>query len=246
MFFRSNVSQDDVNPELPPDHGGDEATRQDEADRFAAARRQMVEEQLRFRDIVDSRVLEAMGRVPRERFVPAAVRSHAYEDHPLPIGLDQTISQPYIVALMVQIARPKPEDRALEVGVGCGYQAAILCGLCEHVYGIEILDALAAATRQRLAELGYANVTVRCGDGSAGWPEEAPFDVILVSAAPDRVPQPLIDQLAPGGRLLIPVGRYSQQLLLIEKLPDGTCRRIDIAPVQFVPMTGEAGKPTEG
>jgi len=245
MFFRSNVFQDFVNSEPPPDAGGDEQAGRGKDDPFAAARQQMVEEQLRGRDITDSRVLEAMGWVARERFVPVALKRHAYEDHPLPIGLGQTISQPYIVALMTQLARPTPNDRALEVGVGSGYQAAILAGLCKQVYGIEILDPLATAARQRLAALGYTNVTVRCGDGYQGWPEEAPFDVILVSAAPDHVPQPLVDQLAPGGRLVIPVGSYSQELVLIEKWSDGSLHRSSVAPVQFVPMTGEAGKPQE-
>lgn len=188
-----------------------------------------------------------MGRIARERFVPAQLTKHAYEDHPLPIGFGQTISQPYIVALMAQVALPTPEARALEIGVGSGYEAAVLAGLCKHVYGIEILDALAAAASERLATLGYENVTVRCGDGYRGWPDEAPFDVILVSAAPDHVPPALIDQLAIGGRLVIPVGgRDTQELLLIEKRPDGSLHRSRVIPVQFVPMTGEARKsPTE-
>jgi protein-L-isoaspartate(D-aspartate) O-methyltransferase len=220
--------------------GREQPAGQDQEDRFATARRQMVAEQLAGRDITDLRVLDVMGRVARERFVPEELRGHAYEDHPLPIGLDQTISQPYIVALMAQLARPSGEDRALEVGVGSGYEAAILAGLCQQVYGIEILDELADAARQRLAALGYVNVAVRCGDGYQGWLEQAPFEVILVSAAPDHVPPLLIDQLAPGGRLLIPVGGHNQQLLLIEKELDGGVRRRSIAPVQFVPMTGEA------
>jgi protein-L-isoaspartate(D-aspartate) O-methyltransferase len=206
-----------------------------------AARWRMVEEQLRRRDIVDPRVLEAMGRVPRHRFVPPHVRPQAYEDHPLPIGLGQTISQPYVVALMTQLARPTPESRALEVGSGSGYQTAVLAELCREVYGVEIQEPLATATRALLAELGYANAAIRCGDGYAGWPELAPFDVILVAAAPDHVPQPLLDQLAAGGRLVIPVGRHFQELLLVEKSPEGTLHHTAVAPVQFVPMTGEAG-----
>jgi protein-L-isoaspartate(D-aspartate) O-methyltransferase len=236
--FRRYVNSDrssDADCEQPSGPG--------EVDRFAAARRQMVEEQLWDRDITDPRVLRVMGEVARERFVPTELRGHAYEDHPLPIGFDQTISQPYIVALMAQLARPLPEERALEVGVGSGYEAAILAGLCRHVYGVEILDALATVARQRLAGLGYANVSVRCRDGYQGWPEAAPFDAILVSAAPDHVPPPLIDQLAPGGRLVIPVGSYNQELLLIERQLDGGLRRSRVAPVQFVPMTGEACKP---
>ena len=242
IFFRSNVFQNLFNSDSPGSHqqaGGDKD------DPFVVARQKMVEEQLRDRDITDPRVLEVMCRVGRERFVPLAFKRHAYEDHPLPIGLGQTISQPYIVALMTQIARPTPNDRTLEVGVGSGYQAAILAGLCKQVYGVEILEPLATAAHQRLEALGCTNVTVRYGDGYRGWPEQAPFDVILVSAAPDHVPQPLIDQLAPGGRLVIPVGSHSQELVLIEKRSDGTIHRSGVAPVQFVPMTGEASKPQE-
>ena len=200
----------------------------------------MVEGQLRDRDISDPRVLEVMGRVPRERFLPPSLRHQAYEDHPLPIGLGQTISQPYIVALMVQLARPTAESRALDVGVGSGYQAAILAGLCHQVYGIEILEPLADDARALLAALGYTNIEIRCGDAYDGWPERAPFDAILSGAAPAEVPRPLIEQLAPGGRLVIPVGRYQQELLLIEKQRDGTALETAIAPVQFVPMTGAA------
>jgi protein-L-isoaspartate(D-aspartate) O-methyltransferase len=236
----SNVFYQPGNPDSAFGADRDKSAGRQQDDRFAAARRQMVEKQLRDRDIVDARVLEAMGRVPRERFVPDEERGRAYEDHPLPIGLDQTISQPYIVALMTQLARPSPSDHALDVGVGSGYQTAILAGLCKHVYGIEILAPLATAARRRLASLGYANVTVRCGDGRRGWPEHAPFDVIIVAAAPEQVPQSLIDQLAPGGRLVIPVGGHNQELLLIEKQFDGTLRRSRVAPVQFVPMTGGA------
>ena len=172
--------------------------------------------------------------------MPAELQSRAYDDHPLPIGHGQTISQPYIVALMTQLARPTAESRALEVGVGSGYQTAILAELCKEVYGIEILRPLADDARRAAGRLGYKNVTIRCGDGYQGWPEHAPFDVILVAAAPDHVPQPLLEQLAPGGRLVIPVGRDFQELMLIEKRPDGTLHRRSVAPVQFVPMTGEA------
>ncbi len=230
MAFWLNPFRDSDNSSAPA--GPDE--------RFSAARRRMVERQLAERDITDDRVLEAMGRVPRHRFVPERLWDKAYEDHPLPIGLEQTISQPYIVALMTQLVRPVPESRALEVGVGSGYQSAVLAELCKHVYGVEILKPLADEAQDRLAGLGYKNVTIRCGDGYQGWPEHAPFDVIVVTAAPDHVPQPLIDQLAPGGRLVIPVGRYYQELLLIERQPDGSITRTEVAPVQFVPMTGEA------
>jgi protein-L-isoaspartate(D-aspartate) O-methyltransferase len=211
-----------------------------DGDSFATARRRMVEEQLRCRDIVDPRVLEVMGRVARDRFVPPDVRRQAYEDHPLPIGLDQTISQPYIVALMTQLACPWHGCCALEVGSGSGYQTAILAEFCRQVYGLEIHRPLAEAAAERLAALGYRNVAIRCGDGYQGWPEHAPFDVILVAAAPAEVPQPLVEQLAPGGRLVIPVGRQFQELLLIEKRPDGALNRTAVAPVQFVRMTGEA------
>jgi protein-L-isoaspartate(D-aspartate) O-methyltransferase len=202
----------------------------------------MVDSQLRGRDITDPRVLEAMGSVPRHLFVSEGYRDEAYDDHPLPIGHEQTISQPYIVALMTQLAQPKPGHRALEVGTGSGYQAAVLSLLCKEVYGIEIVPALAESARDRLAELGYANVTVRSGDGYRGWPEHAPFDVIIVAAAPDHVPQPLIDQLAPGGHLVIPVGGYAQRLTVIERQADGSIRRSSAGGVLFVPMTGEALK----
>jgi len=206
------------------------------------ARRRMVEHQLRARDITDPRVLEVMGRVPRHLYVPENLRASAYADHPLPIGHGQTISQPYIVALMTQLARPKPSHRALDIGTGSGYQAAVLAELSKEVYSIEIVRPLAESAQKRLAQQGYKNLTVRCGDGYRGWPEKAPFDVIIVAAAPDHVPQPLIDQLAPGGRLVIPVGRFYQELLVIERRADGTVRRQPSIPVMFVPMTGEAEK----
>ena len=205
------------------------------------ARQQMVRRQLRGRDITDKRVLEVMGRVGRHRFVPKSQQDQAYTDHPLPIGHAQTISQPYIVALMTQLAQPGPEDRALDIGTGSGYQAAVLAGLCKQVYSIEIVKPLADEAKQRLTALGYKNVEVRHGDGYRGWPEHAPFDVIIVAASPDHVPQPLIDQLAPGGRLVIPVeGSYWQDLVLIEKRPNGTVHRKTVTGVMFVPMTGEA------
>ncbi len=203
----------------------------------------MVQGQLCSRDITDARVLEVIGRVPRERFVPPDLRHQAYQDHPLSIGYGQTISQPYIVALMVQLARPTAESRALDVGVGSGYQAAILAEICQQVYGIEILEPLARGARDLLAALGYQNIAIRCGDAYDGWPDHAPFDVILSGAAPTAVPGPLVEQLAPGGRLVIPVGRYSQELLLIEKQADGTVSQAAVGPVQFVPMTGAAEGP---
>jgi protein-L-isoaspartate(D-aspartate) O-methyltransferase len=203
-------------------------------------RREMVETQLRGRDITDERVLAAMLRVPRHVFVPAELQDDAYVDGPLPIGHGQTISQPYIVALMTQLVRPKPADRALDVGTGSGYQAAVLAELVHEVYGIEIVCPLAEEASERLTALGYRNVTVRCGDGYQGWKEHAPFDIIVVAAAPDHVPRPLVEQLAPGGRLVIPVGDVDQELRLLEKQADGSIREIAVAPVRFVPMTGEA------
>jgi protein-L-isoaspartate(D-aspartate) O-methyltransferase len=245
MAFWSNLFRDAVDSALPPDTRQEALAPRHEDDPFAAARQRMVDEQLRGRDITDPNVLKAMGRVARDRFAPTEMQSRAYEDHPLPIGLGQTISQPYIVALMTQLARPTPPSRALEIGVGSGYQTAILAELCKEVYGVEILRPLADGARERLAALGYRNVTIRCGDGYRGWPEHAPFDVILVTAAPDHVPQPLLEQLAPGGRLVIPVGRGFQELLLIEKRADGSLNRRSVAPVQFVPMTGEAERGEE-
>ncbi len=203
-------------------------------------REQMVARQLRGRDITDERVLAAIQRVPRHLFVPENWRKQAYDDRPLPIGHDPTISQPYIVALMTQLARPETHSRVLEVGTGSGYQAAVLAELAAEVYSIEIVCPLAEEASERLRSLEYRNVTVRCGDGYRGWPEHAPFDVILVTAAPDHIPQPLVDQLAVGGRLVVPVGEFFQELLVIEKDPDGTVRRRSIAAVRFVPMTGEA------
>ena len=216
-----------------PSGAGDEA-------RFAKDRERMVRTQLVARDIVDQRTLAAMGKVPRHLFVPAEQLRLAYEDTPLPIGHEQTISQPYIVALMTQLAQAAPGKKALDVGTGSGYQAAVLAETCSKVYSIEILCDLAAEAQARLARLGYTNVVGRCGDGYRGWPEAAPFDVIIVAAAPTEVPAPLVEQLAPGGRLVIPVGGGSQELLVIERGKDGTIRRWSAGGVRFVPMTGEA------
>jgi protein-L-isoaspartate(D-aspartate) O-methyltransferase len=195
----------------------------------------MVDNQLRGRGISDARVLAAMRSVPRERFVPPAVSSQAYADHPLPIGYGQTISQPYIVAYMSETLQVSKSSKVLEIGTGSGYQAAVLGELAGEVYSIEIVPELADRARQTLDAMGYQNIHVRTGDGYRGWPEEAPFDRIMVTAAPDHVPQPLVDQLATGGRLVIPVGRTEQDLLLITRTPTGVVQRRTI-PVRFVPL----------
>lgn len=205
-------------------------------------RREMVTRQLAARDIVDRPVLDAMLRVPRHEFMPANVRHRAYDDSPAPIGHRQTISQPYIVGLMTQLVEPESHKKALDIGTGSGYQAAVLAELVEHVYSIEIVKPLAKDARARLQTLGYKNVTVRHGDGYGGWEAESPFDIIIVAAAPDHVPQPLVDQLAAGGKMVIPVGRYFQNLLVIEKDQDGKVTQKNVAPVAFVPMTGAAQK----
>ena len=188
-------------------------------------------------------VMAAMAKVPRHRFVPFLQEAFAYENRPLPIGEGQTISQPYIVALMTELLDPKPGDRVLEVGTGSGYQAAVLAELVAKVYTIEIVEALGLRARQVLGELGYRNVEVRVGDGYGGWPAAAPFDAIIVTAAPAAVPQPLIDQLKPGGRMVIPVGAPSdvQHLLLVEKQSDGRTTTRRALPVRFVPLTRDRG-----
>jgi protein-L-isoaspartate(D-aspartate) O-methyltransferase len=186
----------------------------------------------------DDRVMEAMGKVPRHRFVPASQQAHAYENRPLPIGEGQTISQPYIVALMTDLLNPKSSDSVLEVGTGSGYQAAVLALLVSKVYTIEIVAPLGTRATETLKGLGYSNVVTRIGDGYNGWPEAAPFDSILVTAAADEIPKPLIEQLKPGGRLVIPVGGRSeiQQLMTIDKNVDGTTLSRRTVPVRFVPL----------
>ena len=202
------------------------------------ARETMVREQIAARGIRDPRVIEALREVPRHSFVPEPERSRAYDDAPVPIGQGQTISQPYIVALMTELLRPQPGDRVLEVGTGSGYQAAVLARLVSHVYTIELEETLASTAAALLRELKYENITVHTGDGYAGWPEHAPFDIVVVTAAPEQIPQPLIEQLQPGGRLIVPVGpRFRvQQLQLIEKDAAGAIRTRDVAPVMFVPL----------
>ncbi len=199
----------------------------------------MVQQQLMVRGITDERVLAAMVKVPREEFVPQDSRAASYEDGPLPIGYEQTISQPYIVAFMTEQLRPKPSDRVLEIGSGSGYQAAILAELVADVYTIEIVEPLAKSAEGTLQRLGYKNVHVRVGDGYKGWLEHAPFDAIIVTCAPEKVPQPLVDQLKDGGRMIIPVGeRFAQQLYLLEK-QNGRLRESAVLPFRFVPMTRE-------
>ena len=209
---------------------------------FGTERQRMVQQQLMTRGITDARVLAAMAKVPREEFVPPESRAASYEDGPLQIGHGQTISQPYIVAFMTEQLRPKASDRVLEIGTGSGYQAAILAGLVKDVYTIEIIEPLAKDAEATLQRLGYKNVHVRVGDGYRGWPEYAPFDAITVTCAPDHVPQPLIDQLKEGGRMIIPVGGFgNQELYLLEK-KNGQLQRRSVLPVRFVPMAGEAQK----
>jgi protein-L-isoaspartate(D-aspartate) O-methyltransferase len=206
-------------------------------DAFALDRERMVGDQIERRGVRDRGVLRAMREIPRHLFVPAASQWEAYEDSPLPIGHGQTISQPYIVALMTELARPGPGDTALEIGTGCGYQAAVLARLVRHVYSIELVEDLAREAAERLGALGFANVTARAGDGRQGWPEHAPFDIVLAAAAPERVPPALIEQLRPGGRLIIPSGpAHAQELLRIVKDETGGTRTEVAAAVRFVPM----------
>ena len=210
-------------------------------DILAQQKRTMIERHLRGRGISDERVLQAMRDVPREEYVLPALRSMAYADRPLPIEHNQTISQPYIVALMTELARPDEDSVVLEVGTGSGYQAAVLAEIAREVYTIEIIEGLARSAERVLEAQGYDNVWVRAGDGYLGWPEKAPFDAIVVTAAPDHVPAPLVEQLKPGGRMVIPVGpvHSTQSLKLITKQEDGSTRTEDIIPVRFVPLTGE-------
>jgi protein-L-isoaspartate(D-aspartate) O-methyltransferase len=206
--------------------------------RFGARRLAMVERHIAAEGIKDSATLRAMREVPRHELVPPELRDEAYENHPLPIGYGQTISQPYIVGYMTEIVRPRPGMRVLEVGTGSGYQAAVLAATGAEVYSIEIFRALADTARARLARLGYRNVTIRHGDGHDGWPEAAPFDAILVTAAAGHIPPALTRQLKPGGRMVIPVGSVygAQYLILVEKNAKGALRTRNMLPVAFVPM----------
>jgi protein-L-isoaspartate(D-aspartate) O-methyltransferase len=205
---------------------------------FNTARIQMVEEQIAARDIKDPRVLDAMKRVPRHEFVPEALRGSAYADSPLPIGHEQTISQPYVVAYMTEALALDATHKVLEIGTGSGYQAAILGELVKDVYSIEIVAPLGERARQTLERLGYANVHVRIGNGYLGWPEQAPFDRVMVTAAPDEIPRPLIEQLKVGGLMAIPVGVGNQELRILRRTDKGM-ETLRTLPVRFVPMTGK-------
>lgn len=227
---------------------GSYAKEADNGDDYAAARAELVREieadvrstrSYLGKEVLDPRVIAAMGKVPREKFVPEEFEDAAYYNQPLPIGYGQTISQPYIVAIMTDLLGIFEGCKVLEVGTGSGYQAAVLGELCDEVYSIEIVEPLGLETKTLLEKLGYENVHVKIGDGYAGWPEHAPFDGIIVTAAAPEVPQPLIDQLKPGGRMIIPVKRsfMAQELVLIEKDPDGEISREDVLPVRFVPLT---------
>jgi len=210
---------------------------------FADARRQMIEHDLKARDISDPAVLQAMNEVPRHLFVPTALQPLAYADRPLPIGNGQTISQPYIVAFMTQLLEITPKDRVLEIGTGCGYQAAVLARLAKNVYTMEIIEPLALDAQKLLAELGYKNIFVMAGDGFDGWPEHAPFDKIILSCAVKEFPPALIAQLAEGGRIIAPLNstRFAQNLVLATKV-NGQIKSKEVLPVRFVPMTRKALK----
>ncbi len=211
-------------------------------EQLAKMRNEMVDTQIKVRGINDQRVLEAMRKVARHEFVPEEELNGAYDDNPLPIGYGQTISQPYIVAYMTMMLSLQGDERVLEIGTGSGYQAAILSVLTKEVFSIEIVEPLCRQARTRLDSLGYKNVRVLCGDGYQGWPEHAPFDAVIITAAAKEVPDPLIEQLKVGGKLIMPVGAFFQELVLLNKKADGKMEKSKLIPVRFVPMTGEAEK----
>jgi len=224
---------------------GDGKTYQDkkaDQDTYSSKRYRMVEQQIERRGIQDSLVLKAMRKVPRHQFVPDGLKDIAYSDRPLPIGKRQTISQPYIVAFMTEHLGLNGDEKVLEIGTGSGYQAAVLGEIAKEVYSIEIISSLGLNAKKLLKELGYKNIHVKIGDGYRGWPEKALFDGVIVTAAPNHIPQPLIDQLKPGGKMIIPVGDYYQELILITKSKKGKVVKKSVLPVTFVPMTGKAQK----
>ena len=207
-----------------------------------ATKKDMIEHQLKGRGISDPDVLRAMEEVDRSLFVPEDKQGKAYEDRPLPIGKDQTISQPYIVAYMAEQLQLKKDEKVLEVGTGCGYNAAVISRLANEIYSVEIIEWLAALAKQNLAKTDYQNITTKHGDGYSGWAEHSPFDAIILTAAPPAIPKPLKDQLKKGGRLLAPVGRLEQKLVILHKTGDDTFEEKTLLPVRFVPMTGRADK----
>jgi protein-L-isoaspartate(D-aspartate) O-methyltransferase len=218
---------------------GDSVFYSPDSDSYKTERLQMVRKQIESRGVTDEKVLEAMRTVPRHLFVPRSHIKLAYSDGPLPIGHDQTISQPYIVALMTELLELKGGERVLEIGTGSGYQTAVLAEIVDTVYSIEIICELTKSAQEILDKLGYSNALLRCADGYRGIPDAAPFDRVIVTAAPDHIPDPLIEQLSIGGRMVLPVGDFYQELVIVEKTKDGVIKKRSI-PVRFVPMTGEA------
>lgn len=213
-----------------------------QSDSFEKKRDRMVLEQIELRGVNDRAVLKAMRKVPRHKFVPDIYMEYAYNDYPLPIGEEQTISQPYIVAYMTAALKLEPSDKVLEIGTGSGYQAAVLAEICDSVYTIEIFESLGNKALKLLNSLHYDNIKVKIGDGYKGWPEFSPFDVIIVTCSPSEIPQPLIDQLKEGGRMIIPVGLKNNQNLVLLKKKNGKIKQHSVLPVRFVPMINEFGE----